>query len=401
MAAPAPPKFTCTVTKTAPAPDSLPDDTASLKAHHVKNAAGETIKFQNPHPSVGEVFSFWGTIQKFAAARFRGEMNPPSTETTTIPLVTPSFLPLSPSPSGATPGSLRATWLGHAAYYLEFPSNLRVLFDPVFEPRCSPLTFAGPKRYSPPACAIADLPAVHLVVISHSHYDHLSHSSIMEIAQRFPGVHFLVGLGLEKWFKACGIEAVTELDWWEGVEVVVSSGGDGEGKGEEIKAEVSALPCQHFSGRTGIDKDQTLWASWSVASGGKKAWFGGDTGYRAVPQLPAEVDDWGPEYEALPRCPEFEKIGRLRGPFDLGLIPIAAYSPRHLMSNVHANPYDAVEIFKDTKCKRAMGIHWGTWVLTIEPPEEPPKMLKQALKKSGLAETGVFDTCAIGETREF
>ncbi|KAK0643420.1 beta-lactamase superfamily domain-containing protein [Cercophora newfieldiana] len=386
-----PPKFTCTVTKTVPAPESLPEDKASLKAHHVKNSAGETIKFQNPHPSVGQVFSFWGTLQKFATARLRGEMNPPSTTTTTIPSVTPSFLPLHSPP----PSALRATWLGHACYFLEFPSGLRVLFDPVFEPRCSPLSFAGPKRYSAPGCAIADLPAVHLVVISHSHYDHLSHGTVVEIAKRFEGVHFLVGLGLEKWFRASGIERVTELDWWEGVEVTV------KGDGGEIKAEVSALPCQHFSGRTGLDKDHTLWASWSVASGGKSAWFGGDTGYRAVPQLPEDVDDWGPEYADLPRCPEFEKIGRLRGPFDLGLIPIAAYSPRHLMSNVHANPYDAVEIFKDTQCKRAMGIHWGTWVLTTEPVEEPPRLLKEALKKSGIAETGVFDTCAIGESREF
>jgi L-ascorbate metabolism protein UlaG (beta-lactamase superfamily) len=225
----------------------------------------------------------------------------------------------------------------------------------------------------------------------------------MEVVKRFPEVHFFVGLGLEKWFKASGIENVTEMDWWEDAEVVLRSAGKGEGEGEEgeVKARIGCLPCQHSSGRTGFDKDCTLWASWSVTSGGKSVWFGGDTGYRSVPHFPEGVDDYGPEYDDLPRCPEFEKIGRLRGPFDLGLIPIAAYSPRHLMSGVHANPYDAVEIFKDTKCKRAMGIHWGTWVLTIEPPEEPPKMLKEALRKSGIAETGVFDTCAIGESREF
>jgi L-ascorbate metabolism protein UlaG (beta-lactamase superfamily) len=83
------------------------------------------------------------------------------------------------------------------------------------------------------------------------------------------------------------------------------------------------------------------------------------------------------------------------------LIPIAAYQPRHLFSNVHGNPFDAVEIFKDTRCKKAMGIHWGTWVLTSEPPDEPPRLLKEALKKSGIDETGVFDVCAVGESREF
>ncbi|KAK0619943.1 beta-lactamase superfamily domain-containing protein [Immersiella caudata] len=385
-------KSTSTVTKTVPAPETIPDDRASLKAHHVKDSSGKTIKFQNPHPSVGEVFTSFGILKKFAIARFRGEMTTPSVASVSIPSISPTFTPLSLPP----PTSLRATWLGHACYHVEFPSGLRILFDPVFEDRCSPLSFAGPKRYSPPACQIGDIPIIDAVVISHSHYDHLSYGTVKEIVKRFPGVHFFVGLGLESWFKASGIANVTEMDWWEDAEIAVTREG-----GDEVKGRLGALPSQHFSGRTGMDKDETLWASWEVESGGKKIWFGGDTGYRAVPHLARDVDDWGPEYEGLPRCPEFEKIGSLRGPFDLGLIPIAAYSPRHLMSNVHANPYDAVEIFKDTRCKRAMGIHWGTWVLTIEPPEEPPKMLKEALKKSGLAETGVFDTCAIGESREF
>lgn len=164
---------------------------------------------------------------------------------------------------------------------------------------------------------------------------------------------------------------------------------------------VSALPSQHFSGRSGFDKDCTLWASWSVESGEKKVWFGGDTGYRAVPAVPEGVDDWGEEYQHLPQNPDFAEIGRLRGPFDLGLIPIGAYQPRYLFSNVHANPTDAVEIFKDTRCNKAMGIHWGCWLLTPEPPEEPPRLLKEALKKRGIEETGVFDVCAIGESREF
>jgi N-acyl-phosphatidylethanolamine-hydrolysing phospholipase D len=122
-----------------------------------------------------------------------------------------------------------------------------------------------------------------------------------------------------------------------------------------------------------------------------------------VPQLAKEVDDWGDDSRVkdLPVCPAFKQIGALRGPFDLGLIPIGAYDPRWLMSPMHANPYDSVEIFADTKCKRAMGIHWGTWVLTAEDVMEPPELLKKALIKKGVAETGVFDVCDIGESREF
>lgn len=120
-----------------------------------------------------------------------------------------------------------------------------------------------------------------------------------------------------------------------------------------------------------------------------------------MPHVPKGVDDYGPEYAHLPRCPAFSQIGELRGPFDLGLIPIGAYDPRHLFAPMHANPFDSVEIFVDTKCKHAMGIHWGTWVLTVEDVLEPPMLLKEAMKRKGLPETGVFDVCDIGETREF
>lgn len=68
---------------------------------------------------------------------------------------------------------------------------------------------------------------------------------------------------------------------------------------------------------------------------------------------------------------------------------------------MHANPRDSVHIFMDTKCKQALGIHWGTWVLTEEDVLEPPKKLKDALKVNGIPETGVFDVCDIGESREF
>lgn len=169
-----------------------------------------------------------------------------------------------------------------------------------------------------------------------------------------------------------------------------------------------------------------------------------------MPELAKEVDDYGPEHN-YPHCPAFTEIGKFRGPFDLGLIPIGAYDPRYIMvslfrvtmclmvkcrelrdtfhctslrgiligyvssllipsyvailtafqSPMHASPFDSVNIFKDTKCQRAMSIHWGTWVLTEEDVLEPPRLLKKALTKAGIPETGTFDVCEIGESREF
>lgn len=336
----------------------------------------------------------------------------PDTTPPTVTVQNPVFLE---SREGSS--SLRATWLGHACYHVEFPNGLRVLFDPVFETSCAPLfSFLTPQRfnrYTPAPAQVADIPTIDVVVISHSHYDHLSHATIKQIQDTHPNAVFVVPLGLKKWFNGLGISNAVELDWWDDIDITLSpSTGQKEVSvsseastspetDSSITARISCLPCQHTSGRSGFDEGTTLWASWAVAAGGKSVYFAGDTGYRYVPAIPEGDDDYGPNYAHLPRCPVFKQIGQFRGPFDLGLIPIGAYDPRYLLSAMHANPFDSVEIFKDTQCRRAMGMHWGTWALSAEDVLEPPKLLKQALKKSGIPEENVFDVCDIGESREF
>lgn len=256
--------------------------------------------------------------------------------------------------------TLRATWLGHACYFVEFPGGLRILFDPVFSERCGPGNWIGPKRYTEVPCQIEDIPVIDAVVISHNHYDHMDHPTIMKIKAKHPNVHFFVPLRNKQWFTASGIHEVTELDWWEERDMKLSPSQHApeisttasekkvtppppppppQDTSQNILARISCLPCQHTSARTLFDKGHTLWASWSVESGGKKIWFGGDTGYRAVPELAKDIDDYGPEHN-YPHCPAFQQIGNLRGPFDLGLIPIGAYDPRFIMSSMHANPFD-------------------------------------------------------------
>jgi L-ascorbate metabolism protein UlaG (beta-lactamase superfamily) len=287
----------------------------------------------------------------------------------------------------------------------------------------------GPKRYTDAPCQIKDIPVIDAVFISHNHYDHLSYPGIMEIAKRHPNCHFFVPLGVESWFASCGIKNVTELDWWDERDITLSPStekaihveavGESDSMVAEIKGRISFLPAQHVSARGPFDRYQTLWGSWSVESEGKKVYFTGyvtlsqwihmvnqtnprnsDTGYRKVPELPEGEDDHDPKHN-FPVCPAFKQVGEFRGPFDLGLIPIGAYAPRHIWSAAHADPHDAVDIFKDTKCKKALGMHWGTWVLTEEDVLEPPEKLKTALKAFGMPETGVFDVLNIGESREY
>ncbi|PWY74503.1 Metallo-hydrolase/oxidoreductase [Aspergillus sclerotioniger CBS 115572] len=320
----------------------IPEE-AERTLHHVKNRNGDTIKFQNPYPSFGSPSSIFQMMSKIFKAQRAGKISQPDCTNIKLPVIPATFLT---SRFNNNP-SLRATWLGHACYYVEFPSGLRVLFDPVFEDRCTPVRWAGHKRLTQPPCSISHLPFIDAVVISHSHYDHLSHKSVLDIQHHHPEAHFFVGLGIADWFRQCAISNVTELDWWQDANLDLL---DSVSKSIRITATFSCLPSQHSSGRTLTDKDSTLWASWAVSSGGKSVWFAGDTGYRAVPETES-TDDYGPEYMSLPRCPCFVQIGRLRRPFDLGLIPIGVYKPRFLWSPLHANPRDAVEIFLDTKCR--------------------------------------------------
>ena len=416
------------------------DEVTKTKAHHVKGGG-----FDNPWPS-WHMLPVWQILGGMIGRRWSGIANKPDTTPPTVPVQQPDFLPSRKNPSG----KLRATWLGHACYYVEFPSGLRVLFDPVFQERCSPFSWIGPKRFTKMPCEIRDIPIIDAVIISHNHYDHLSHPTVTEIAKRNPNCHFFVPLGNAKWFAACGIKSCTELDWWDDVDFTLtptSQKSSVAGKSSQqtsvsstsgtndtaqpspntITARISCLPCQHISSRSLTDRAATLWASWAVTSDPSSAsstsapdtststnntaptsvYFAGDTGYRSVPRSAngRDYDDWASEYtegpSALPTCPAFASIGALRGPFTLGLIPIGAYMPRWVMSSMHADPRDAVHIFRDTRCEKALGMHWGTWVLTEEDVLEPPKKLKEALKIHGIEEDGVFDVIDIGASREY
>ena len=216
--------------------------------------------------------------------RISGTSNSPDTKPPTVTVRKPDFLSTRETPS------LRATWLGHACYYVEFPGGLRVLFDPVFTERCSPLSFLGPKRYTDMPCEIDDIPHIDLVIISHNHYDHLSHPTILKIKEKHPNAHFFAPLGNKKWFDSCGVNNMTELDWWDCRDIHLSrekandhtsvvkpmdTETDAKKNNNNIHATIGCLPCQHMSARSAFDKCHTLWSSWSIESGGKKVWFGG------------------------------------------------------------------------------------------------------------------------------
>lgn len=314
---------------------------------------------------------------------------------------------------------LKATWLGHACTLVEMPvasqvkgtnegqRGVRVLFDPVLGPGMA-FWGLGPSRESTPPCEIEDIPEIDVIAISHNHYDHLDvptlttllktqrakYSSSPVLLLPLNNRHIVSGLPIDK-------ENIVELDWWEGREIEV------EGVG---KVRLVCTPCQHSTARYPWDRDRSLWSSWviqdqssSESTNSASVWFGGDTGYCTVHMdVHAGTHPTITNPKALPQdvCPAFKEIGERLGPFTLGLIPIGAYSPRLVMSPLHAAPVDSVRMFEDTKCKQAMAIHWGTFRMTNERFTGPPEKLKEAMEEAGL-ETSLFSTCKLGESRSY
>ena len=258
-----------------------------------------------------------------------------------------------------------ATWIGHATVLLQ-TAGVNILTDPQFSERASPVGFAGPKRVVPATSALADLPYIDAVLISHDHYDHLDVASITALARQPGGSpRFFVRLGTKAWFAALGITNVVELDWWQNIEF--------------MGIDVNFVPVQHWSKRTLTDENQRLWGGWVVRHPGFSFYFTGDAGYSM----------------------DFADVGRRFGGFDLAAIPIGAYEPRWFMKTMHVNPEESVRIHRDVKSQVSLGIHWGTFEdLTDESLYEPPRVLAAEAAKAGLA-PGEFFVLKHGETRRF
>ncbi len=253
----------------------------------------------------------------------------------------------------------QVTWIGHSTFLLQI-NGTNILTDPIFSERASPLSWAGPKRFTQPALGIDELPEIHFIVLSHNHYDHLDLASAEKLG---PGPTWLVPLNNSHLLSSVGIDNVIELDWWETHQV----GG----------WKFTATPVQHWSARGLHDRFESLWSGWVIENEATTVYFAGDTGYNAQ---------------------DFTETGERFGPFDLALIPIGAYLPRWFMKSMHVNPEEAVQIHLDVRSKLSIGMHWGTFPLTAEEPGAPPIQLDEALKAKGLSPTD-FVAIPIGATK--
>jgi N-acyl-phosphatidylethanolamine-hydrolysing phospholipase D len=251
------------------------------------------------------------------------------------------------------------TWIGHSTMLVRM-DGVTFLTDPMFSERASPIGFAGPKRLVPPGVPLDELPPIDFATLSHDHYDHTDLPSIEALARR--GTRFLAGLGMGDLVRDVGGEVV-ELDWWQSVALGL--------------VRVHCVPAQHFSGRSVTGHDRRLWAGWVVEGPTRRFYHAGDTGYFAG----------------------FREIGTRLGPIDLAAIPIGAYDPPSIMRFVHVDPEEAVRAAVDVGARHVVGMHWGTFDLTDEALDEPPRRFRAAAAAAGMGDRAW--TLAVGETRRW
>jgi N-acyl-phosphatidylethanolamine-hydrolysing phospholipase D len=272
----------------------------------------------------------------------------------------PPYQPESCQPdlSTALPNDrVRLTWIGHSTFLIQHRGR-NLLTDPIFG-NCQPIPSARLRRAAPPGIALAELPPIHDVLISHCHYDHLDAPAIKALGD---GPDYWLPSGLSPWFHRRGLRRCRELAWWDSAPL---AGG----------LEIHGVPAQHFAARSPFDRDRTHWCGWVLRSPSRTIYFAGDTGY----------------------CPTFKEIGERFGSIDLALIPIGAYRPRWIMQSIHVNPQEAVQIHLDVRARQSIASHWGTFRLTDEPLNEPPALLRQALANQSLPPEQ-FRTLRFGES---
>ncbi|GAA2655141.1 MBL fold metallo-hydrolase [Streptomyces aculeolatus] len=253
-----------------------------------------------------------------------------------------------PDLSAPPAGGLRLTWLGHATVLAEIDGR-RVLFDPVFGERCSPFSFAGPRRFHRVPLPLGELGPLDAVVISHDHYDHLDMSTVRELRKAVaPDVLFAVPLGVGAHLERWGVpqDRIAELDWHESTEVAGLT--------------LTATPARHFCGRGIRNKQRTLWASWSVRGPEHRVFHSGDTGY----------------------FPGFADIGAEHGPFDAAMVQIGAYSD--FWPDIHMTPEEGVRAHLDLRGGVLLPIHWGTFNLAPHRWEEPAERTAAAAAAGGV-----------------
>ncbi len=259
----------------------------------------------------------------------------------------PSPPPLQRLPEGA----FRITAVGHATFLIQM-DGLNILTDPIWSERCSPVSWAGPRRHKKPGIRFEDLPLIDIVLVSHNHYDHLDLPTLKHLAKK--GVkHALASLGNADLIRDTGIPNVEEFDWWQSTRI-----------SQDVT--VTFVPARHFSSRSLWDRNKTLWGGFVISGPSGNVYFAGDTGYG----------------------PHFREIAQRFSPVKVAILPISPFQPRQSnepprVSN-HMGPLEAVPAHKDLNAQISIASHFQVFQLGSDGFDDAVNLLFKTLKEHNL-----------------
>lgn len=366
-------------------------------------------------------------------ARSDGEIVSPQSSTHRYypSVISPDMSPLE------DPKALRLTWIGHATCLVQ-QGNINLLTDPMFSRRAGPYFTnhdfspipVGVTRKVPPACQIPDLPTIDFCLISHDHYDHLDQESVRQLNILNKVRKWIVPLGMAEWLiKHCDMDrdVIIEMEWWESLRFEQNNASnkqwqlaqrhtletapdhhpsyDGHpsrslsNQNDDVTSIwFTACPTQHWASRSFFDRNFRLWCSYFVLFPNQSSfYFGGDTALPPAFPLFEQISDYlvgGRAHVAAtaaalgtnnsvsePANEEPELSLADPGQIDLAALPIGAYEPDFFMRDAHVNPTEAVLVHTKLRARKSIGIHWGTFPLSEEPIEDPPRALEEAAQR--------------------
>lgn len=272
---------------------------------------------------------------------------------------------------------LNFTWLGQSCSLILL-DNLKILTDPLFSNHLINETI-GPKRITVMPCEIEDIPTPDIILVSHNHPDHLDEKSLQFWGDNSPQKPlWIVPKGLAPYMLSNSVSNFIELSWWETCHVKLNN--PKNRNIEETVYQISSVPAMHWSGRSVLDANRSLWCSFFVHKGSKPVLFhAGDTGF---------VQDL------------YKRMAHKYGEgVKLALLPCGQYCPEWHQRPRHINPQEVIKIMKDLNAQNTLGIHWGTFILSGEYFREPKEKLEML---AGFEE--ISDRCycpELGQTIDF